>query len=182
LRRNLGAVQRGEIVGDGLLFVEADVAGVGADESFIEDAAGKLIEVFFFEGAEHAGADFCGVGNGVEFDAALFALFTKFFPERAQVVTPAGGSASAVRPKMGLMIGERGLGRHRTMRGLRIFQAEVWVAQRFQRCDKSPPSTPRLQPSDFLGRCFFPGAVLFQASDFLGLELQIYLQAVIHRN
>src|SRR5579863_6111480 len=90
LGRNLTAVQCGEIVGDGFLFVEADVAGVGADESFIEDAAGKLVEVFFFEGAEHAGADFCGVGNGIEFDAALFALFAKFFPERAQVVTPAG--------------------------------------------------------------------------------------------
>jgi len=142
------------------------VAGVGTNESFIEDAAGKLVEVFFFEGAEHAGADFCGVGNGVEFDAALFALFAKFFPERAQVVTPAGGVCVPPASRCGLIIGEGGRGRHSTNRGLRIAQAEVWVAQRFQRCDKSPPSTPRVQPSDFLGRCFFPGAVLFKLVTF----------------
>jgi hypothetical protein len=36
-----------------------------------------------FEGAQHAGADFGGIGNCVERDAALLALFAKFFPERS---------------------------------------------------------------------------------------------------
>ena len=40
--------------------------GVGANESFVEDAAGKLVEVFFFDGAKHARADFGDVGNVVE--------------------------------------------------------------------------------------------------------------------
>jgi hypothetical protein len=72
-----------EIAGDRFFFVEADLAGVGADEAFIENSAGELVEVFVFEGAQHAGADFRGVGDGIEFDAAQLALLAKFFSERA---------------------------------------------------------------------------------------------------
>jgi hypothetical protein len=79
---NLALAQGGEIIGYGFFFVEADLAGVGADETLIEDAAGKLVKVFFFDGAEHAGADFGGVGDSVEGDATLLALFAKFFSER----------------------------------------------------------------------------------------------------
>src|SRR5271165_6322717 len=43
---NLALAQGGEVVGDGFFFVESDLAGVGADETFVEDAAGKLVEVF----------------------------------------------------------------------------------------------------------------------------------------
>src|SRR5580693_1782074 len=90
LGRNLALAQGCEVIGDGLLFVEADLAGVGADKTFVEDAAGKLIEVFLFDGTEHAGTDFGGVGDGVERDAALLALFAKFFSERTHGRTPAG--------------------------------------------------------------------------------------------
>jgi hypothetical protein len=79
---NLALAQGGEIIGDGFFFVEADLAGVGADKTLVEDAAGKLIKVFFFDGAEHAGADFGGVGDSVEGDAPLLALFAKFVSER----------------------------------------------------------------------------------------------------
>lgn len=93
---NLAFAQGCEIIGDGFFFIEADLAGVGADESFIEDAAGELIEVFVFEGAQHAGADFGGVGDGIEREAALLALLAKFFSERSQGRAPAGGMAVRV--------------------------------------------------------------------------------------
>ena len=54
---NLGLAQGDEIVGDGFLAVEAEMLGVGANESFVEDAAGKQVEVFFLDGLKHARAD-----------------------------------------------------------------------------------------------------------------------------
>ena len=96
-----------EVVGESLFFVEANLAGVGADETFIEDAAGKLVEVFVLEGAQHAGADFGGVGDGIEGEAALLALFAKFFSKGSQ-----GWLRRAVyvfvRDEMQLIIGEGG--------------------------------------------------------------------------
>jgi len=40
-----------------LIFVDAKVAGVGADEPFVEDTAGKLVEVLLLEGDEETGTD-----------------------------------------------------------------------------------------------------------------------------
>jgi len=77
------SAQSREIVGYRFFLVKPDLAGVGADETFIEDAAGELVEVFVFEGAQHAGADFRGVGDGIEFDAAQLPLLAKFFSEGA---------------------------------------------------------------------------------------------------
>jgi len=74
----------GQVVGYGFFFVEADLAGVSAHKAFVEDAAGELFEVLVFEGAQHAGADFRGVGDGIEPDTGLLALLTKFFSERTQ--------------------------------------------------------------------------------------------------
>ncbi len=84
LRLNLTLSQGCEIVGNRFFFIQSDLAGVGADEALIKDSAGKLVEVFVFEGAQHARADFCGVGDGVERHAALLALLAKFLPERSQ--------------------------------------------------------------------------------------------------
>jgi len=75
--------QGGEIVRYGFFFIEADLAGVGADESLVENAAGELVKVFVLEGTQHAGADFCGLGDGLEIEPALFALFAKFFSKRS---------------------------------------------------------------------------------------------------
>ena len=74
----------GQVVGYGFFFVESDLAGVGAHKTFVEDAAGELVEVLLFEGAQHAGADLGGVGDGIEPDASLLALLTKFFSECTQ--------------------------------------------------------------------------------------------------
>lgn len=112
---DLTLAQGSKIVGDGFFFVKADLAGVGAHESFIEDAAGKLIEVFFFQCAEHARADLGGVGDGVELEAALLALFAKFFSEGCQGCSGRrDGNPSAL---MGIMIGEEGRRCHIGVRG-----------------------------------------------------------------
>src|SRR5438105_12301173 len=50
------------------------MTGVGANESLVEDAAGKLVEVIFFDGAEKAGADLGGDGDVFEGNLALLAF------------------------------------------------------------------------------------------------------------
>jgi len=46
---NLTLAQCGKIVSYGFFLVKADLAGVGAHETFIEDSAGKLVKVFVFK-------------------------------------------------------------------------------------------------------------------------------------
>jgi hypothetical protein len=83
--RQHGLAQGSDIVSYGFFFIKTNLAGVGADETSIEDAAGKLLKVFFFQGAQHADADFCGIGDGLEFEATLLAPFAKFFSEDTHV-------------------------------------------------------------------------------------------------
>jgi hypothetical protein len=104
---DLTLAQSGEVVGYGFFFVKSDLAGVGADESFIEDAAGKLVEVFVFESAQHAGADFCSVGDGIELEPALLALLAKFFSEGSHVRLLLGFR----QHRDAIIIGEGGSGR-----------------------------------------------------------------------
>jgi hypothetical protein len=87
---NLALAERREIIRNGFFFVEADLACVGTDKPFVEDATGKLIEMFFLDCAQHARTDFGGGGDGVEREAALLAPFAQFFPERTHGWTPAG--------------------------------------------------------------------------------------------
>ena len=79
MRVDLRLAQSDEVVVDGFFGVVAEMLGVGADESFIEDAAGKLLEVVFFDSLQHAGADLGDVGNVVERDAFSLARQAKFF-------------------------------------------------------------------------------------------------------
>ena len=72
-----------EIFGDGFFGVESEMLGVGADESFIEDAAGKLIEVFLLDRLEHARTDLDDVGNVIEREFFRLARLAKFFSECA---------------------------------------------------------------------------------------------------
>ncbi len=97
LRVNLTLAQGGEVIGDNFFFVEADLAGVGADETFVEDAAGELIEMLVLDGAEHAGADLRSGGDGVERDAATLTLLTKFFSEGAH--KDSGGRFEGLGPR-----------------------------------------------------------------------------------
>jgi hypothetical protein len=97
LRVNLALAQGGEVIGDYFFFVEADLAGVGTDETFVEDAAGELVEMLFLDGAQHAGADFCSGGDGVERDAATLTLLAKFFSEDAH--KDSGGRCEGLGPR-----------------------------------------------------------------------------------
>jgi hypothetical protein len=104
---NLAFAQGGKIIGERLLFVEPDMAGVGANETAVEDAAGKLIEALFFERAQHAGADLGGVGDGIEGDAALLALLAKFVSERSHA-EPGRADEFAPASVTGIIIGQGG--------------------------------------------------------------------------
>lgn len=80
---DLGLAQAGQVVGDSLFGVEAEMLGVGANESLVEDAAGKLVEVFLLDRLQHARADFGDVGNVIEREAFGLARLAKFFSELA---------------------------------------------------------------------------------------------------
>src|ERR1035438_7921323 len=64
LSLHLALAQSSEIIGDSLFLVEADQAGVGANEAFVEDAAGELVEMLVLNSAKHARTDFGGAGDG----------------------------------------------------------------------------------------------------------------------
>jgi len=85
---DLGLAQAAEVVGDGLFVVESEMLGVGADETFVEDAAGELVEALLFNGQEHARADFGDVGDVFEREFFLLARFAEFVAEVAHVSLP----------------------------------------------------------------------------------------------
>ena len=66
--------------------------GIGANKSLIEDAAGKLIEVLFFDGAQHAHPDLGDVGNVIEREFFFLARFAEFVSEFAHVVLSGDGN------------------------------------------------------------------------------------------
>ena len=73
-----------QVVGNGLIFVEANAAGVGADEALVEDASGQLVELILFQRLQHAGPDLGGGGNLLQCDFALLALQFQFFAKGRQ--------------------------------------------------------------------------------------------------
>jgi len=83
VRIDLRFAQADKIVGDGFFVVEAEMLGVSANESFVEDAAGKLIEVFVLDGFEHAGTDLGDVGDIIEREIFFLARLTEFISELA---------------------------------------------------------------------------------------------------
>ncbi len=89
---DLRLAEAGEIVGDGFFVVQSEMLGVSADESLVEDAAGELVEMFFFDGAKHARANFGDVGNVIEGDFLLLARLAEFISEFAHVILPGGAS------------------------------------------------------------------------------------------
>ena len=75
--------QASEVVSDGLFVVQSEMLGIGANESLVEYAAGKLVEMFFFDGLEHARADFGDVGDVIVRELFLLARFAEFVAEFA---------------------------------------------------------------------------------------------------
>ena len=90
---DLRLAQASEIVGDGIFGVESEVLGVGANESLVEDAARKLIEVFLFDGLEHARADLGDVGNVIERELFLLASVAEFVAEFSHSVLLVPGTS-----------------------------------------------------------------------------------------
>jgi len=78
---DLGLAKAGEVVVDGFFVVESELLGVGANESLVEDAAGEEVEVFFFDGLQHARADFGDTGDVVEREVFGLAGFAEFVAE-----------------------------------------------------------------------------------------------------
>ncbi len=70
-----------QIAGNGLLLVNPDVLGIGANIALVEDTAGQEIELFLFQGAEQASANLGGGGDFVEGDTPHLALATQSFAE-----------------------------------------------------------------------------------------------------
>ena len=83
LSADLRLAEADKIVGNGLVGIEAEMLGIGADESFIENTAGKLIEVFFFDGLEHARADLGDVGDVIEGEVFFLPRLAEFGAELA---------------------------------------------------------------------------------------------------
>ncbi len=70
-------------VGHRLVFVDAQIMGVSADKAFVEDAAGKLVELFLFQGLQAAAGDLGGLGDFLQRDAAHLTLALQAFAEGA---------------------------------------------------------------------------------------------------
>ena len=84
-----GFVAVGEVIfGEEIFFVEAEVAGDGADEAAVENAARQLVPIFIFEGFEKAQADAGSDNDFVGRDFAQFAFALETFSE----VSPGHGS------------------------------------------------------------------------------------------
>ena len=85
---DLRLAEAGEIVGDGFFIVEAEMLGVGANESLVEDAAWELVKVLLLDGLQHAGTDFGDVGNVLQRDVFFLACGAKFVSECAHFILP----------------------------------------------------------------------------------------------
>jgi hypothetical protein len=84
---NLRLAEAGQVFVHGLFAVETNVLGVGANESFVEDAAGKLVEVLLFNRLKITRTDFGDVGNVLERDAFFLARLAEFISEFAHTDT-----------------------------------------------------------------------------------------------
>ena len=80
---DLSLAETGEIGSDRLFAVEPEMLGVGADEALVEDAAGKLVEVLFLDGLQHARADLGDVGNVIQREILVLACRAEFVSELA---------------------------------------------------------------------------------------------------
>src|SRR6516225_12118992 len=81
MRLDLRLAQAGQVVIDGILRVEAEMFGIGADESAIEHSARELIELLFLDGLQHAPVDLGDAGNVVERELFYLARFAEFVSE-----------------------------------------------------------------------------------------------------
>jgi len=79
----LRLTKAGEVACDRFIVVQAEMFGVGANKALVENATGELVEMFLFDGPQHAGTDFGDVGDVLERDAFLLALIAECVAELA---------------------------------------------------------------------------------------------------
>jgi hypothetical protein len=65
-RVHLAFPQRRHVIRNSLFFVQANVSGVCAHESFVKDSTRQLVELFFFQSSQHAGPDLGAQRNIIE--------------------------------------------------------------------------------------------------------------------
>ncbi len=80
---DLRLAQAGEVLGNGVFGVQAEMFGVGANKSFVEDSARELVEAFFLDSPQHARTDLGDVGNVIEGEFFILACFAKLISEIA---------------------------------------------------------------------------------------------------
>jgi len=83
VRVNLFLAETGKIFRNGIVGVEANLLGVGANESLVEDASGELVEVFIFDCLQHARADLGDIGNVIKREFLALASLAKLVAEAA---------------------------------------------------------------------------------------------------
>lgn len=81
MRIDLRLAQAGEVVGYSLVAIQAKMLGIGANESLVKHTAGQLIEMFCFDGLQHARADLGDVRHVIERELFFLACLAKFVSE-----------------------------------------------------------------------------------------------------
>ena len=94
--RRLRNLAGGNIIAHCLLFVDANVAGVGSDKALIKDAARQLAKLLFFQRAQITGAYLGGDGNFFQRDTAQFTLSPQFFAKLTHGRPLAGGCSCRI--------------------------------------------------------------------------------------
>jgi hypothetical protein len=88
VRVDLRLTEASQIVVDSVFGIEAEVLGVSADESAIENTARELIELLLFNRLQHSRADLGDVGNVVEREFLSLARLAELVAELAHVERP----------------------------------------------------------------------------------------------
>jgi hypothetical protein len=81
MRVDLRLAKACQVVVNSVFGIQTEVLGVGADESAIENAAREFIELFLFDGLQHAPADLGDVRNVVEREFLTFPRLPEFVSE-----------------------------------------------------------------------------------------------------
>ena len=88
VRVDLSLTEASQVVVDRVFGIEAEVLGVSADESAIENTSRELIELLLFNRLQHSRADLGDVGNVVEREFLSLPRPAEFISELAHVKRP----------------------------------------------------------------------------------------------
>ena len=69
------------VIRDRLIFIDTEIAGIGAHKAAIENPPGKGVEVFFFQGFQVTAGDFGRFGDLIQSNASHFPFAPQPFAE-----------------------------------------------------------------------------------------------------